>query len=221
MKVQFCILKRGKGCHTETAHFFQRQGINAPVGSSKHFQAFFSSTLCLADADLRPQTSWLGLWSQAGYFSSCDGQERHDFKPKTQCLLSSSLQRQNHTKKINTFLSYWNKWKQRKSRPYLWAADTNLANLSWTRALNVGQSDIWCRRRDVFWLNHVWFRNVVTSYCLDFFQLTQRWSEDELRMSTDEWASAKEQVSLICLLTLSKCCVDLGPSSIPLAHSTL
>lgn len=46
---------------------------------------------------------------------------------------------------------------------------------------------------------------------LGFFQLTQRWSEDELRMSTDERASAlkdtslrpSEQVSLIYLLTLS------------------
>lgn len=47
MKVQFCILKRGKGCHTETAHFFQRQGINAPVGSSKHFQAFFPPLFAL------------------------------------------------------------------------------------------------------------------------------------------------------------------------------
>lgn len=41
----------------------------------------------------------------------------------------------------------------------------------------------------------------------------QRWSEDELRMSTDELASTEEQVSLIYLLTLSKCCVDLGPLS--------
>lgn len=40
--MQFCILKRGKGCHAETAHFFQRQGfvISALVGSSKHFQVF-------------------------------------------------------------------------------------------------------------------------------------------------------------------------------------
>lgn len=72
-------------------------------------------------------------------------------------------------KKLNTFLSYWSKGKQKKSRPYLRTADTNLANPSWTRALNVGQRDIWCRRRDVVWLNHVWLRNVVTSYCSGFF----------------------------------------------------
>lgn len=58
LKLQFCVLKWGKDCDTETSHFFfQKQAfvVSMLVASYKCFQVFSTT-------DLHPQTRSLGLW---------------------------------------------------------------------------------------------------------------------------------------------------------------